>query len=50
MAHIGAGTFRARGALHDIPPSLRGKGVLHEHQCFPKRFRWLVGDVEMIGS
>ncbi len=49
MAHIGAGTLRARDATHDIPPSLRGKGVLQEHQCFPERFRWRVGDVEIIG-
>ncbi len=50
LAHIGAGALRARDAIHDIPPSLRGKGVLHVHQCFPERFRWLVGDVEIIGS
>ncbi len=50
MAHIGAGTLRARDAKDDIPPSLRGKGVLHVHQRFPERFRWLVGDVEIIGS
>ncbi len=44
MAHIGAGTLRARDAIHDIP-SQRKKGVLHVHQCFPERFRWLVGNV-----
>ncbi len=48
MAHIGAGTLRARDAIHAIPP--RGKGVLHVHQCFPERFRWLVGNAETIGS
>ncbi len=48
MAHIGAGALRARDAIHDIPPSLCEKGVLHVHQCFPERFRWLVGDVEII--
>ncbi len=50
MAHIGAGILRTGNAIHDIPPSRRGKGVLHMHQCFPERFRWLVGDVEIIGS
>ncbi len=38
------------GAIHYIPLSLRGKGVLHVHQCFSEGFRWLVGDVEIIGS
>ncbi len=47
MAHKGAETLRARDATHDIPPSLRGKGVLHVHKCFPEGFRWLVGDVEV---
>ncbi len=50
LAHIGAGTLRAKNALHGIPPSLRGKGVLHVHQCFPEKFRWLVGDGEVVGS
>ncbi len=49
-AHIGAGALRARGAIDDIPPSLREKVVLHVHQCFLERFRWLVGDVEVVGS
>ncbi len=50
MAHIGAGALRVRAAIHDIPPPLRGKGVLHVHQGFPERFRWLVGDVGVVGS
>ncbi len=50
MGHIGAGALRARGVIHDIPPSLRGKWVLHVHQCFSEGFRWLVGDVEVVGS
>ncbi len=44
LAHIGAGGLRAKDAIHDIPPSLRGKGVLHVHQRFPERFRWRVGN------
>ncbi len=47
LAHKGAETLKARDAVHDIPPSLRGKGVLHVHKCFPEGFRWLVGDVEV---
>ncbi len=39
LAHIGAGALRARDAIHDIPPSLREKVVLHVHQRFSKRFR-----------
>ncbi len=50
MAHIDAGKLRARDAIHDIPPPLRRKGVLHMHQCFSERFHWLVGDVEVVGS
>ncbi len=50
LAHIGAGALRARDAIHDIPPSLRGKVVLHVPQCFPERFRWLVGDIEVVGA
>ncbi len=50
MAPTGAGALRARDAKHDIPPSLRRKGALHVHQCFSERFRWLVGDVEVVGS
>ncbi len=48
LAHKGAETLRARDALHDIPPSLRGKRVLHVHKFFfPEGFPWLVGDVEV---
>ncbi len=50
LAHIGAGALRARDAIHDIPPSLREKGLLHVHQRFSKRFSWLVGDVKVVGS
>ncbi len=50
LAHIGAGALRTGDAIHDIPLSLRGKGVLHVHQCFAERFRWLVDDVEVVGS
>ncbi len=50
VAHIGAGTLSARDAIHDIPPPLRGKGVLHVHHCFSIRFHWLMGDVEVVGS
>ncbi len=46
LPYIGAETLKARDAIHDIPLSLRGKGVLHVHKCFPEGFRWLVGDVE----
>ncbi len=48
LPHIGAGTLRVRDAIHDIPPSLREKGVLHVHQCFPERFHLLVGDGEVV--
>ncbi len=48
LAHIGDGAFRARDALYDIPPSLCGKEVLHVLQFFSERFRWLVGDVEVV--
>ncbi len=34
LAHIGAGALRARDTLHDIPPCLRLKRVVHGHQCF----------------
>ncbi len=50
MGHIGAGALRARGAIHDLLPLLRGNGVLHVHQCFSEGFRWLVGDVEVVES
>ncbi len=49
LAHIGAGALR-RDATHDIPPSLRGKGVLHVHQSFPGGLRWLVRDGEVVVS
>ncbi len=50
LVHKGAGALRARDAIHNIPPSLRVKGVLHVHQCFSVRFRWHVGDAEVVGS
>ncbi len=50
LAYIGAGALSAKDAIHDIPPSLRGKGVLRVHQCFSERFRWIVSDVEIEGS
>ncbi len=36
-ARIGAGIHSARDGLHDIPPSLRAKAVLHVHHCFPEK-------------
>ncbi len=50
LAHIGTGVLRARDGIHDSPSSLRGKWVLHVHECFPERFCWLVGGVEDVGS
>ncbi len=50
LAHIGIGALRARDAIHDIPPSLGGTGVLYVHQCFAERFCWLEGDGEVEGS
>ncbi len=50
MAHMGVGALKSRGAIHDIPPSLYVKGVLHVQQGFSERFHWLVGDVEVVGS
>ncbi len=50
LARIGAGALRTRDALLNILPSLRWKGVFHVHQCFPERFRFLVGDGEVVGT
>ncbi len=44
LAYKGAGAQRARGALHEIAPSMGGKGVFHVHRCFPQRFGLIVND------
>ncbi len=49
LARRGTGALSARDTIQDIPPPPREKGVLQVHQCFPKRFGWLVGDGEAVG-
>ncbi len=46
LVHIGAGAVRARDAIHDIPPSLRGKGAFACTSAFRRDF---VGLRVMVG-
>ncbi len=49
LAHIGAGTLGARDSIQDIPPSLRGKGVLHVHLATSCDTPWTKGRGRHVG-